>query len=48
MLGHEREFFATLGGLGYESLTDVPANRKLAREVVKTLKLRLADLMTKK
>ena len=45
--GHAKQFHEALGGLGYGSITDVPANRELGREVVKALKLRLADLVKK-
>ncbi len=45
---HPKAFGELLGTLGYASMMEVPADREKAREVVKALKLRLADLTAKK
>ncbi len=44
---HPKAFGELLGTLGYASMMEVPADREKAREVVKALKLRLADLTKK-
>ena len=46
-IGHGKTFNEVLGGFGYESIADVRPNRELAHELVKDLKLRLADLVKK-